>query len=114
MSIVLNEYEISFGVNSRIMRAETASKAKYDCYLSVSDVYGGDFQAFLRTIVSCRKIGIAPPVVEQPEPSADLPEGKTCADCAHWGRTCHWLLSREPTETTCDWAPSKFREVIKA
>lgn len=37
-----------------------------------------------------------------------LPQGKVCGDCAHFKR-CAWLLSREPTETECDWSPSRFR-----
>lgn len=40
--------------------------------------------------------------------SMNLPLGKTCGDCKSFGR-CKWLLSREPTETACDWAPSRFR-----
>lgn len=37
-----------------------------------------------------------------------LPEGRVCGDCAHFTR-CAWLLSRERTETECDWSPSRFR-----
>jgi hypothetical protein len=36
-----------------------------------------------------------------------IPDGKTCNDCRHYER-CRWLLSREPTETKCDWTPSRF------
>jgi hypothetical protein len=41
--------------------------------------------------------------------TALLPEGKCCADCAHFQR-CHWLLSRTGEETVCDWIPSRFRQ----
>lgn len=44
--------------------------------------------------------------------SLGLPQGKTCADCQWFARTCSWLLSLEGTETTCDWAPSRFREKV--
>lgn len=40
---------------------------------------------------------------------ARLPEGKTCADCVHWTRTCSWLICRIGTETTCDYIPSRYR-----
>lgn len=36
------------------------------------------------------------------------PDGATCADCWHWKR-CHFLLSLKGAETTCDWAPSRYR-----
>jgi hypothetical protein len=38
-----------------------------------------------------------------------LPDRKTCADCAY-SRRCAALLSRDLTETSCDWHPSRFRE----
>jgi hypothetical protein len=41
--------------------------------------------------------------------TALLPEGKCCADCAHFQR-CHALLSRTGEETVCDWIPSRFRQ----
>lgn len=44
------------------------------------------------------------------DPSMRLPEGKTCADCGHFKR-CEWLISCQPANTWCDWAPSRFREV---
>ena len=43
-----------------------------------------------------------------------LPEGKTCADCRHFERTCRWLISYKGHETSCDWHPSKFSEKEKA
>lgn len=39
-----------------------------------------------------------------------LPVGKTCGECGHFTRTCVWLISCKPTNTTCDWSPSRFRE----
>lgn len=39
--------------------------------------------------------------------SMKLPAGKTCADC-RWFAKCKWLISCPPTNTTCDWAPSRF------
>jgi hypothetical protein len=42
-----------------------------------------------------------------------LPTGKTCADCGHFKR-CAWLISCAPTNTRCDWAPSRFREAAKS
>lgn len=41
--------------------------------------------------------------------SAKLPDGKTCADCFHLHR-CTWLISVDPTNTDCDWTPSRFRQ----
>ena len=38
-----------------------------------------------------------------------LPAGKTCEDC-RWYSRCEWLISCEPSNTTCDWAPSRFVE----
>lgn len=45
---------------------------------------------------------------EQWREAMALPPGKTCADCNHYTR-CSRLLSREGLETSCDWAPSRFR-----
>lgn len=42
-----------------------------------------------------------------------LPEGKTCADC-HWFKRCDWLISCKPTNTECDWSPSRFRLPVAA
>jgi len=39
-----------------------------------------------------------------------LPDGKTCGDCAHFKRTCEWLISCNPAATNCDWSPSRFVE----
>jgi|HubBroStandDraft_4_1064222.scaffolds.fasta_scaffold414283_4 hypothetical protein len=36
-----------------------------------------------------------------------LPAGQTCGDCGHFGR-CQWLLSRNGSETVCDWFPRRF------
>jgi len=40
--------------------------------------------------------------------SMALPEGKTCADCVHFKRTCVWLISYTGRETSCDWYPIRF------
>lgn len=38
-----------------------------------------------------------------------LPEGMTCVDCGHW-RRCKALISTiDPTNTRCDWDPSRFQ-----
>ena len=36
-----------------------------------------------------------------------LPTGKTCGDC-FWLRSCKALFGCPETNTTCDWAPSRF------
>jgi len=41
----------------------------------------------------------------------DLPLGVTCADCAHFKRTCEWLLDYKGTETACDWWPIRFHRL---
>lgn len=38
-----------------------------------------------------------------------LPEGKTCADCAHAHRCEIFGFTPALTETTCSWSPSRFR-----
>lgn len=38
----------------------------------------------------------------------NLPAGRTCNDCAHFRTHCSWLLSRNGTETDCDWFPIRF------
>ena len=49
-------------------------------------------------------------------PDSFLPDGKSCADCAHLDQSCRWLLAGwfacRPPETVhvCDWVPSRFRE----
>lgn len=42
-----------------------------------------------------------------------LPDGMQCSDCAYIAR-CQWLLSRDGSETVCDWAPSVFRQSAKS
>jgi len=42
-----------------------------------------------------------------------LPLGKTCADCHHFKRTCEWLISCDPTNSWCDWAPSRFYPCVE-
>jgi hypothetical protein len=37
----------------------------------------------------------------------DLPEGKTCADCAHCKR-CTTMFGHIPADESCDWSPSRF------
>ena len=39
----------------------------------------------------------------------DLPEGKTCDDCAHFDR-CEWLVGAERDWPACDWEPLRFVE----
>jgi len=39
-----------------------------------------------------------------------LPPGKTCGDCANWRRCKALIWDLNPKETTCDFAPSRFRE----
>jgi hypothetical protein len=41
----------------------------------------------------------------------DLPSGKTCGDCAHI-RRCKAMFGHVETDTYCDWAPSRYREVV--
>jgi len=41
------------------------------------------------------------------EPDMQLPAGRTCSDCAHFAR-CAGLFQCKPTNTTCDWSPSRF------
>jgi hypothetical protein len=38
----------------------------------------------------------------------DLPEGKTCADCAHC-RRCTAMFGHIPQDEVCDWYPSRFQ-----
>jgi hypothetical protein len=40
----------------------------------------------------------------------DLPEGKTCAVCVHC-RRCTAMFGHIPEDQSCDWSPSRFREV---
>lgn len=39
-----------------------------------------------------------------------LPEGKTCADCAHIER-CMMMFHGNPKNTMCGWEPIKFKEI---
>ena len=48
--------------------------------------------------------------LELPDMS-NLPEGRTCADCAYYKRTCEWLIQGDPNATECDWDPSRFVDV---
>jgi hypothetical protein len=43
----------------------------------------------------------------------DLPEGKTCGDCAHWKRCSNLIDDLTGEETTCDFAPSRFKAKVK-
>lgn len=47
------------------------------------------------------------------ERAMNLPDGKTCTDCAHF-RWCSWFIQADGTETACDWFPSRFREAAAA
>ncbi len=37
-----------------------------------------------------------------------LPEGKTCGDCAHIGR-CVAMFGMKPSDTSCSFFPRRFR-----
>ena len=37
----------------------------------------------------------------------NLPEGKTCGDCAHC-RRCTMMFGHIPEDESCDWSPSRF------
>jgi len=37
----------------------------------------------------------------------DLPQGKTCADCAHCRRCCA-MFGHIPGDEACGWSPSRF------
>jgi hypothetical protein len=39
---------------------------------------------------------------------SDLPEGKTCGDCASSDRCCQ-IFARIPADQVCDWSPSRFQ-----
>lgn len=41
------------------------------------------------------------------EPDMDLPEGKTCSDCAHF-RRCNLIFGHIAADEVCDWSPSRF------
>ncbi len=38
-----------------------------------------------------------------------LPEGKTCGECIYFGH-CKGLFGCPPTNTSCDWHPSRFTQ----
>jgi hypothetical protein len=40
----------------------------------------------------------------------NLPEGKTCGDCAHC-RRCTSMFGHIPEDESCDWSPSRFTPV---
>lgn len=41
----------------------------------------------------------------------DLPDGKTCGDCAHCRRCC-MMFGHISEDEVCDWLPSRFRPVM--
>lgn len=43
----------------------------------------------------------------------ELPEGKTCADCAHCKRCCA-IYGHIPADEVCDWYPSRYLPVSPA
>lgn len=45
------------------------------------------------------------------QPEMNLPAGYTCAECKHHPR-CVALFGCAPTNTHCDWSPSRFALVI--
>lgn len=38
----------------------------------------------------------------------NLPEGKTCGDCAYLRTPCSTIYGRIPQDECCDWYPSRF------
>jgi hypothetical protein len=90
--------------------AETAGAAKYNYFLEYSDclpdVTFGDFvrKVKVRTVGSRQ---VSPPM---PEPDNILPEGKTCGSCLHWNRCSALIGCLTGDETTCDFAPIRYRE----
>jgi hypothetical protein len=45
--------------------------------------------------------------------STELPDGKTCDECAHFKR-CSGLIGSVTGNTSCDWYPIRFRVLPKA
>lgn len=43
------------------------------------------------------------------EDQMNLPDGMTCGDCVHC-RRCTSMFGHIPTDESCDWSPSRFRE----
>ena len=41
-----------------------------------------------------------------------LPDGETCGNC-YWFRRCKGLFGCAETNTTCDWAPSRFLKAAR-
>jgi hypothetical protein len=46
-------------------------------------------------------------MTEEHKDDMQLPAGRTCGDCASFN-TCKVLFGRAPSNTRCDWAPSRF------
>lgn len=44
-----------------------------------------------------------------PNTCMDLPDGKTCADCAHLSRCLSFGFTSSPERTSCDFFPRRFR-----
>jgi hypothetical protein len=83
---------------------------------------GGETERFLKRLgdrAFWKSIGGNVMATEQRAPyprSADnadkmnLPEGKTCGDCAHC-RRCTMMFGHIPEDESCDWSPSRFTPV---
>jgi hypothetical protein len=52
-------------------------------------------------------------VTDRDDLKMDLPAGKTCSDCVHFQRTCIWLIGCKPTNTRCDWNPSRYTKKVQ-
>jgi hypothetical protein len=52
------------------------------------------------------------PIKRGNSPEMDLPENKTCGDCVHCRRCCG-IFGHLVDDESCDWSPSRFREVQK-
>lgn len=46
------------------------------------------------------------------DPTPALPPGMTCADCEHCRRCCG-MFGKKPTDTECDFSPSRFFRTYK-
>jgi hypothetical protein len=40
----------------------------------------------------------------------ELPPGKHCGECMHWGQSCSYYIQQPELAVECDWAPSRFVE----
>lgn len=40
-----------------------------------------------------------------------LPIGETCNNCIWFECKCKWLIQCNPSNTSCDWSPSRFIEL---